>query len=307
MVSQTSTFYFNSYSFSSCDFICAMVILSSLFSSCSFYMSLLIFYSFFAMFFLQISMLYLYSLWKSLFLYNSTYNTAFSFSYVANQFFKLLTSKFKFPIFKLTIAMVWNNLVASFACITFATTSSIDFGILVCVIRFLDPFTDDPITCTNLLLSPNSNDYPFTDPSLLFGTCSFGGLNITKEGCVSILSIYSLVPYCPSYVFYCCCCKWCCKCWKCCELLVVSIQSSYMSPSKGNCFSSSRNLVSCSLLTIEPQVPPSSTLVFFLRALFGNFALTFFLFFNVVCISSLVFFTSTSGFCAFSFWWTNKY
>jgi hypothetical protein len=49
--------------------------------------------------------------------------------------------------------MVLNNLVALFACITYATTSSIDFGVLVCVVGFLDPSIDDPISCTDMLLA----------------------------------------------------------------------------------------------------------------------------------------------------------
>ncbi len=45
MVTQTSTFCFNFYSFVACDFICVVLTFNSLFSSCSFYMSTLIFCS----------------------------------------------------------------------------------------------------------------------------------------------------------------------------------------------------------------------------------------------------------------------
>jgi len=129
---------FSSYSFSSCDFSPVMLPLSSSFSSCSFLMNTLIFYSASALFFLHISTLCLYPFWKSLSLSNSSYNIAFFFSPIANIFFRLLTSRVKFPIFKLTIAMVWNNSTTLFAYITFATISSITFGVLVCVVGFLD-------------------------------------------------------------------------------------------------------------------------------------------------------------------------
>jgi hypothetical protein len=144
--------------------------------------------------------------------------------------------------------MVWNNLVALYACINSIIASSIDFGVFIYAIGFLDPFANDPISYTNFLLSPNSNGCPFTNLGLVTSTCSFGGLNITKEGYVSILSICSLVACKSSCVCCCWCCK-CCKCWKCCGLLVVSIQSSYTSPSKCKCSSPFGDLVSCSLLT----------------------------------------------------------
>jgi hypothetical protein len=54
------------------------------------------------------------------------------------------------------------------------------------------------------------------------------------------------------------------------------------------------------------RVPPSSTLLFFLRTLLKEFATTFFLFSSVVYISSLVFLTLVDGFYGFSFWCTNK-
>jgi hypothetical protein len=68
-----------------------------------------------------------------------------------NMFFKLFASKIKFPIFRFTIAIVWNNYVALFACITSTTTSSTDFGVLVYVIGFLDPSIKDPSYCTNTI------------------------------------------------------------------------------------------------------------------------------------------------------------
>ncbi len=51
-------------------------------------------------------------------------------------------------MFRLTIAMVWNNLVALYDLITSAATSSTDFGVLVRVIGSLDPSIDDPRSCT---------------------------------------------------------------------------------------------------------------------------------------------------------------
>jgi hypothetical protein len=78
-------------------------------------MNILIFWSTFALFFLEISTLCLYPFWKSLSLSNSSYSIAFSFSLITNLFFRLLTSKVKFPIFRITIAMVWNDSIALFA------------------------------------------------------------------------------------------------------------------------------------------------------------------------------------------------
>jgi len=235
-------------------------------------------------------------------------------------------------------------------------TSSTDFGVLVYVVGFLDPSTNDPISCTNMLPSPNSNGNPFVDLGLLIGTCTYNGLNTAKEGCVSILFVYNPIACRPSCVCCYCCCKCYCKCWKCCGLIVVSIQSSYTFPSKCRCSSPFKNLVSCSPLTsclyslssfsrgnvicgifivylvacttigtvngsilpliifcaltfvlscsfftFEPKVPPSSTLFFLLRALLGESVAAFFLFFNVVCISSLVLLTLVDGFYGFSF------
>lgn len=65
---------------------------------------------------------------------------------------------------------------------------------------------------------------------------------LQKKGFISTFSVCSPVACRPSCVFCCCCCK-------CCGLVVVSVQSSYTSPSKCKCSSPSRNLVSCSLLT----------------------------------------------------------
>ncbi len=100
-----------------------------------------------------------------------------------------------------------------------------------------------------MFLSPYSNGNPFIDLGLLIGTCSFNGLNIVKEGYVSIFFVYSHVAC--RFSCICCyrCCKCCCKCYKCCGLTVVSIQSSYTFPSKSRCSSPFRNLVSCSPLT----------------------------------------------------------
>ncbi len=122
---------------------------------------------------------------------------------MANFFLGLFTSIFKFPIFKLIIAMILNNSISFRVRITFVLISSIDFGVLVCVIGFLDLFTNDPISCTNLLPNSNSNGNLFLDPNLLIGTCSSNGLNFTKEGYISTLSICNLIAYRPSYV-YCC-------------------------------------------------------------------------------------------------------
>ncbi len=153
--------------------------------------------------------------------------------FVANLFFKLLTSKFKFPIFKFTIAMVWNNSTTSSICITSVATSSIDFGVLIYVVRFLDLSTKDPNSYTNIFPNPNSNDFPSTNPGLLTSTYSFGGLNIATWVCVPILSVYSQVVFRPPCVYCCCCCYSCsycckcsCKCSKCCGLSWLSIQSS---------------------------------------------------------------------------------
>jgi hypothetical protein len=137
--------------------------------------------------------------------------------------------------------MVWNNSITLFAYITFVTTSSIDFGVLVCVLGFLDPFVNDPNSYTILFPSSNSNGSPI-DSNLLGGTCNFVGLNTSKVGCVATFFVYSSIACRPSCVYYCCYCK-------CCGLAVVFIQSSYTFPSKCRCSSPSRNLMSCSSLT----------------------------------------------------------
>jgi len=56
-----------------------------------------------------------------------------------------------------------------------------------------------------------------------------------------------------------------------------------------------------SLFIFELKVPPSSTLFFLLKALLGESMAAFFLFFNGIYISSLVFLTLTNGFCGLSF------
>ncbi len=60
-------------------------------------------------------------------------------------------------------------------------------------------------------------------------------------------------------------------------------------------------VLSCSLFTLEHEALPSSTLLFLLRALLGEFVATFFLFSNVVCISSLILLTLVGDLCGFSF------
>jgi hypothetical protein len=144
--------------------------------------------------------------------------------------------------------MVWNNLIALFAFITFAATSSTNFGVFVYVIKALGPYANDPSSHTILFPNSNSNGNPFADFGLLGGTYSFASLNSSKARCVTILSIYSSVAYTLSCVYYCYCCKCCCKCWKCFELVMVSIQFSHTSPSKCKCSSPFGTLMSCSLL-----------------------------------------------------------
>jgi hypothetical protein len=60
-------------------------------------------------------------------------------------------------------------------------------------------------------------------------------------------------------------------------------------------------MLSCSLFIPELEALPSSTLFFLLRKLLGEFITTFFLFFSVVYISSLVFLTLADGFYGLSF------
>jgi len=249
MVSQISAFYLESCSFSSYDFSCVVLPLSFSFSSCSFLMSILIFYLAFALFFLQISKLCLYPLWKSLSLSNSSYNVTFSFSPIANLFFKMFISIVKFPIFRLTIAMVLNNSIILSTFITSVATSSTDFGVLVYVVVSLDFSANDPRSCTILLPSSNSNGNPSTYFGLLGGTCSSTGLNSSKASCVATIFVCNLIACIFSCVYCYCYYKCCSKCHKCCGLVVVSIQSSYTFTSKCKCFSPFGNLVSCSLLT----------------------------------------------------------
>jgi hypothetical protein len=72
-------------------------------------------------------------------------------------FFKVFTSTVKFPIFKLTIAMVWNYSTILSTYITSTTTFSTNFGVFVCVVGFVDPSTNDPNSYTIFLPSSNSN------------------------------------------------------------------------------------------------------------------------------------------------------
>ncbi len=144
----------------------------------------------------------------------------------------MFSPKVKFPMFRLTIAMVWNNSINLFAFINSASTSSTNFGVLVYVKGSINPFAKDPSSSTILLPSSNSNGNPSMDSSLLSGTSSFVNMNSSKVGCFAILSICSYVSYRPSCV--CCCCYYncCSKCCKCCGLVVVAIQSSYTFASK---------------------------------------------------------------------------
>jgi len=153
--------------------------LSSSFSSCSFVMNTLIF-CLASLFFLQISTLCLHPFYKAFSLSNSSYNIAFSFSPIANLFFRLLTSIFKFLIFKLTIAIIWNNSIAFCVCINSRATSSTNFGVLICVEGFLDLYVDDPIFCTNMLPNSNSNGNPSINLGLVTNTYNSDGLNSTK-------------------------------------------------------------------------------------------------------------------------------
>jgi len=65
-------------------------------------------------------------------------------------------------------------------------------------------------------------------------------------------------------------------------------------------FCALRYVFSYSLFILELEVPPSSTLFFLLRSLFGESIVAFFLFSNVVSISSLVLLTLVGSFCGFS-------
>ncbi len=124
---------------------------------------------------------------------NSSYNTTFSFSLTNNLFSRMFASKIKFPIFRFTIAMVWNNLAAFSTFITFVATSSINFGVLVYVIGSIDLSIDDPSSYTIIFPSLNSNGNPFVDSGLLGGTSSSTSLNFSKVGCIATLSIYNSV------------------------------------------------------------------------------------------------------------------
>ncbi len=60
-------------------------------------------------------------------------------------------------------------------------------------------------------------------------------------------------------------------------------------------------VLSYSFFTPKLEAFPFSTLFFVLKAFLGEFDVAFFLFSNVVCISSLVLLTLVGGFCGFSF------
>jgi len=110
-------------------------------------------------------------------------------------------------------------------------------------VGFLDPSLKDPNFCTILLPSPNSNGCPFANLSLLVGTYISGGLNTTKGSSIPILSFCNSLTCGPPCVYCCCFCY--CKFY---GLPLLSIYSSYMSPSICGCSSTFGNLVSCSLL-----------------------------------------------------------
>jgi hypothetical protein len=108
------------------------------------------------------------------------------------------------------MVMVWNNSTTLLDCITFITTSSRKFGVLVYVVGFLDLSTKDPSSYTNLLPNRNSNGCPSIDPNLLIGTFSSSGLNFAKGVCVSTLFVCSPIAYRPPCVYCCCYCYKCC-------------------------------------------------------------------------------------------------
>ncbi len=60
-------------------------------------------------------------------------------------------------------------------------------------------------------------------------------------------------------------------------------------------------VLSCFVFTPKLEAPPSSTLLFLLRSFLRESIVAFFMFSNVVYISSLFFKTLVGGFCAFSF------
>ncbi len=64
---------------------------------------------------------------------------------------------------------------------------------------------------------------------------------------------------------------------------------------------------SCSFFTPELELPPSSTLFFFLKTLLREYVAAFFMFSSVVYVSSLVLLTLVGGLCGLSFWCINKY
>lgn len=66
------------------------------------------------------------------------------------------------------------------------------------------------------------------------------------------------------------------------------------------------SMLSYFFFTLNPKVPPSSTLAFLFRALLGNFGTTFLMFSNATCISSLVFLTLVCGFYGLSYLWKQQ-
>jgi hypothetical protein len=67
----------------------------------------------------------------------------------------------------------------------------------------LDPFEENPSTCINLLLNPNSNDCPSTNLTLLINTYNSSGINIITWVCVPTFSICILVAC--KLACVCCC------------------------------------------------------------------------------------------------------
>ncbi len=61
------------------------------------------------------------------------------------------------------------------------------------------------------------------------------------------------------------------------------------------------SMLSCSFLTFDPEAPPSSTLFFLLRTLFGDSVVAFLLLSNATSKFFLVLLTLACGFCGFSF------
>jgi hypothetical protein len=94
---------------------------------------------------------------------------------------------FTFGLVVESIKEFWG--VSLYIFITFAVTSSIDFGVLVYAIGFLDCFVDVPNSCTIILPNSNLNGNPSTNYSLLGGTYSSASLNFLKAGYVTTLFV----------------------------------------------------------------------------------------------------------------------